>query len=99
VSKCTTVPVAVCGRDVDGAFELVVGGELRHRVLVLDARSRVAGMCDPDGWLTWDPPALNGRLTPSPPAVQQALARSGRFEASTDERGVVVAIRVEPPRR
>jgi len=62
VSKCTTVPVAVCGRDVDGAFELVVGGELRHRVLVLDARSRVAGVCVPYAYQDDETPGRFGGM-------------------------------------
>ncbi len=94
------VPVAVSGRDGDGVpFELEVAGELRHPVLILDPRGRVAGSVDVDGFCGFDVPNVPyGSPAASPDGVRQSLAKHGRFSATVDERGVVMSIRAEPRR-
>jgi len=95
-----TVPVAVAGRDGDGVpFELAVAGELRHPVLILDGRGRVAGSVDEDGFCGFDVPKLpHGSPAPAPAGVRQSLAKHGRFSATLDERDVVMTVRAEPRR-
>ncbi len=94
------VPVAVSGRDIEGTvFELAVGGELRHPVLILDPRGRVAGTVDVDGWCGFDVPNVpHGSPASAPDGVRRSLAKHGRFSATVDERGVVMSVRAERSR-
>ena len=93
-------PVAVSSRDGHGhAFSVEVGGgELRHNVRVLAPDGAIVGEVTTDGDVYWDPPIPRfGRLAPM--SVRRALATNGRFTAAVDERGLVLCLRAEPPRR
>ena len=93
-------PVAVSDRD---GFGRVLGvevatGELRHGARILAGDGTVAGEVTNDGTVHWDPPPrISAKIAPD--SVRRALATNGRFKAAVDERGVVLCLRAEPPRR
>ena len=93
-------PVAISGRDGHGhAFSVEVGGgELRHNVRVLAPDGSIVGEVMTDGTVYWDPPPWIGSKIASA-SVRRALATNGRFKAAVDERGLVLCLRAEPPRR
>lgn len=95
------VPVAVAHRDGWGLpLEVVVAAEIRHPARILAPDGAVCGVVGTDGTTFWGAEAgrpRNARVAPE--RVVRALAGDGRLTAALDERGVVLALRVEPRRR
>ena len=94
-------PVAVSDRDGFGhPLKVEVAAPLRHNVRILGPDGSVVGDVMTDGTVYWDPPPwIDARTKIASASVRRALASNARLKAAVDERGIVLCLRAELPRR
>jgi len=96
--------VAVCDRDGFGLpLKVEVAGRLPVSVPILGPDGELLGECTSDSFCFWDPRSSFHGPRVADIETRKALASTGKLRASVDEKGRVVALRVEsrglPPSR